>query len=270
MPRKPRAVLAAALLVAIALLSACSPGHSSPGDTDTLTVFVASSLADAFEELGEAFRMEHPDARLAFNYAGSSTLRTQLDLGARADVFASADVRQMELAQQAGLIVGTPQPFAANELVVITEAGSQQVQTLSDMAKPGLRLVLALPEVPAGAYARLALARMDSSAVFGDGFRRRVTANLASEETNVRQVLAKVTLGEADAGIVYLSDVVGEAALDVGIILIPPQFNVEAVYVAAVLRHGSEPTLAEEFVGFLESKGAQGVLSRHGFKGARR
>ena len=256
------------LLVGGALLSGCSSESSSAGTSSRLTVFAASSLADAFQELGAAFQREHLGVKLAFNFAGSSTLRTQLELGARADLFASADTRQMELAQRACVVMETPEIFATNSLVLVTSPGNQEVQSLKDLSKPGARLLLALPEVPVGAYARLFLNKMEASLSFDDGFSQRVLANLASEEINVRQVLAKVMLGEADAGIVYLSDVTGDAAQRVRTIPIPPEFNVVALYPAAVLRDAQQPALAAEFVSFLGSPNAQAILASYGFEGA--
>ena len=250
------------LLAVTALLSGCS------SESSRLTVFAASSLADAFQELGDAFEREHPGVEIAFNFAGSSTLRTQLELGARADIFASADTRQMELAQRAGVVEEAPQVFASNSLVLVTYSGNQEVRTLQDLSKPGVRLVLALPSVPAGAYARLSLQKMEASLSFDDAFSGRVLANLVSEEINVRQVLAKVLLGEADAGFVYASDVTGDAARRVRTTPIPSEFNVAVLYPAALLRDAQQPALAAAFISFLGSPNAQAILASYGFEGA--
>lgn len=249
------------LLVAAALLPGCSSG-STP-----LTVFAAMSLADAFQELGATFERTHPGAEIAFNFAGSSTLRTQLGFGARADIFASADTKQMMLARRAGVVEEPSQVFATNSLVLVTPIGNQEVRTLQDLSKPSVRLVLALPEVPAGAYARLALDKMEASLSFDDAFSRQVLANLVSEEINVRQVLAKVILGEADAGIVYSSDVTANVARTVRTIPIPPEFNVLALYPVAVPRTAQRPVLAHEFINFLGSPYAQVILASYGFEG---
>ena len=127
------------LLAVAALLPGCS------SESSHLTVFAASSLADAFQELGDAFQQEHPGVEIAFNFAGSSTLRTQLELGARADIFVSADTRQMELAQRAGVVEEAPQVFATNSLVLVTYAGSLEVRVLQDLSKPGVRFPSLLP-----------------------------------------------------------------------------------------------------------------------------
>ena len=184
----------------------------------------------------------------------------------RADIFASADTKQMELARRAGVVKESPKVFATNSLVLVTPLGNPKVGTLQDLSKPNVRLVLALPEVPAGAYARLSLGKMEASISFEDAFSRHVLANLVSEEINVRQVLAKVMLGEADAGIVYASDVTWDVAQRVRATPIPPEFNVVALYPVAIPRAAQQPVLAHEFINFLVSPSAQIILASHGFQ----
>ena len=254
------------IMMAVAgILAACS---SPSGPQRDLTVFAASSLTDAFEEVGTAFQQERPDVRLSFNFAASSTLRAQLELGARADLLASADIRQMDLLQAADALLDPPRLFAANSLVLIVPEGSDTVRKPADLASPGVRLALALPSVPAGAYALIALERMGTSDGFDHGFYQRAVNNVVTQETNVRRVLAKVALGEADAGIVYLSDVAGDRARGVETIPLTQGHNVTALYPVAVLRDAREPELARLFVSFLSSKTAQAILSKHGFQGA--
>ena len=252
-------------MAVVGILAACS---SPSGPQRNLTVFAASSLTDAFEEAGAAFQQERPNVRISFNFASSSTLRAQLELGAGADLFASADISQMDLLQTADALLDVPRLFAANSLAVIVPEGSDTVRTPIDLAGPGVRLALALPDVPAGAYALIALERMGASDGFDDGFYRRAVNNVATQETNVRQVLARVALGEADAGIVYLSDVAGDRARGVEPILLPQGHNVTALYPVAVLRDAREPELAKQFVSFLSSPAAQAILAEHGFQGA--
>ena len=261
----PRLRLCFIMIALAGILAACS-SPSSP--QQNLNVFAASSLTDAFEEVGAAFRQQRPGVRLSFSFAASSTLRAQLELGARADLFASADIRQMDLLQRADALLDPPRIFAANSLVLIVPEGSDMVRTPADIADSGVRLALALPDVPAGAYALIALERMGASAEFGDGFYRRAVANVVTQETNVRRVLAKVALGEVDAGIVYLSDVAGDRARGVEPILLPQGHNVTALYPVAALRDAREPELARQFVSFLISPTAQAILAEHGFQGA--
>jgi molybdate transport system substrate-binding protein len=241
--------LALALLVAAAPLAAAQ----------TLTVAAASSLTEAFETIATAFE-EASGTRVALTFAGSSTLAAQIVQGAPVDLFASANVAQMEVVRDAGLVDGPTLLFARNELVVIA-ADAGPVATLEDLAADGTLVVLAGPEVPVGAYARTALARLD--ATLGEGFEARVLANVVSEEPNVRQVAAKVVLGEADAAIVYATDA---AILDgVRTLPIPADANVRAAYPAAVLTTGRHPDLARDFLAFLSGDVARAILAARGF-----
>ena len=163
-----------------------------------LTIFTAASLTDAFKEMGANLEQANPGTKVLFNFAGSPTLRTQLAQGARADVFASADEPNMQGAQKEGSIASEPRIFVRNQLVAIVPAANPaQVMRLQDLAKSGVKLVLTNKEVPVGNYSRQALTRMSQDAAFGAEFTTRVLANLVSEETNVKQVVAKVQLGEA-------------------------------------------------------------------------
>jgi molybdate transport system substrate-binding protein len=202
-----------------------------------LIVFTAASLTEAFKEMGANIEQANPGTKVIFNFAGSPTLRTQLAQGARADVFASADEPNMQGAQQEGTIASEPRLFVRNQLVVIVPAANPaQVMRLHALAKPGVKLVLTHKEVPVGNYSRQALAKMSQDAAFGAEFATRVLANLVSEETNVKQVVAKVQLGEADAGIVYASDVTPAVRGAMQVLAIPEPFNVIANYPIAVVR----------------------------------
>ena len=256
---------ALSLILGLSLFLGAGCGGSSP--ERELVVYAASSLTEAFQEMGEAFEAKNAGVRLVFNFAGSATLRTQLQEGARADVFASADERQMELAMEAELVSDTTAAvaFASNTLVVAVSTLSERVRTLADLGSPGVLLVLALPTVPVGAYAREWFQRMDNLAEYGPDFSSRVLANVVSEETNVRGVLAKVSLGEADAGIVYATDVAARSGDRVRAIPIPRAMNVVAVYPVALLRESREPELAQTFVDYLLSPEGQAVLRAYGF-----
>lgn len=225
-----------------------------------LVVFAASSLTESFEEVAAAFEAEHEDVEVILNFAGSSTLSTQIVQGAPADIFASADEAQMQIVADAGLLAGETQTFAQNRLVVITPEGSP-VETLSDLSRAGILLVLAGPNVPAGQYALEVLGRLNE--VYGADFSERVLANLVSEETNVRQVAAKVQLGEADAALVYATD--AAVLRGITIIEIPEAYNVTARYPIAVLADSREPELARTFVEFTQSARGQEILAERGF-----
>ena len=230
-----------------------------------LAVFAAASLTGAFQEVGLAFEVDHPGVQVSFNFAGSQILRTQLEQGATADVFASADHRNMDLLVVEKLIAAnTVQDFASNSLTVILPSGNPgKVMSLADLARPGLKLVLADASVPAGNYARQALEKMSQDLAYGTDFSARVLANVASNETDVKQVVAKVELGEADAGIVYASD--AKATPGLSTLAIPTNFNVLAKYPVAVLANALDSGLAQEFVAYVTSAEGQAILSKWGF-----
>jgi molybdate transport system substrate-binding protein len=230
----------------------------APGD---LSVFAASSLTEAFTEIGDAFTEEHPGANVVFNFAGSQILRTQIEEGAAADVFASANMAEMDALVAAGHISRhSPQTFAENRLVVITADGVS-VGRLEDLAQPGLKIVLAAEEVPVGRYSRQALENLNER--FGATYAEAVMANVVSLEENVRQVLAKVALGEADAGLVYSTDAATEPTLTT--IAIENSHNVPASYPIAVLTGAPRADLAQVFVDFVKSPRGQAILASHGF-----
>ncbi len=238
-----------------------------PQFTGELTVFAATSLTVAFNEVKTAFHAKNPRVSVTYNFAGTPTLRTQLEQGAKADVFASANVQQMDLAVKGGVIQGDAVLFAANKLVVVTPAFSTLVTTPGDLARPGVKLVLALKDVPVGGYARDAIAKMDASGEYGQGFASRTLANLVSEEPNVRQALSKVVLGEADAAIVYGTDVARDISAKVRQVAIPDPFNVLALYPIAVVKGAPNAPAAEQFIAFLRSPEGQAIMAGQGFGG---
>lgn len=235
--------LAAALTATLLLLTA---GRARAGE---LTVFAASSLREAFSELGQQFEAQHKGVRVALQFAGSQELRVQLDNGAAADVFASADEKQMAL-----VVALAPRPriFARNQPVLIVPRDNPAgLRVFADLPK-ARRIVLGATEVPIGAYSDriLAAAHLD------------LGGRVVSRELNVRQVMAKVELGEADAAIVYRTDA---ARGEVRVIPIPPELNVTALYPIAVLAHAHEPLLAAQFVDLVRSPAGSATLSRFGF-----
>ncbi|HUM09788.1 MAG TPA: molybdate ABC transporter substrate-binding protein [Myxococcaceae bacterium] len=250
-------------LVAVLLLAGWSAraGDGGGAEETTLTVFAAASLRDAFGRLGETFERAHPRAQVRFNFAGSQELRTQIEHGAPADVFASADTRHMDAARSAGL-VGAPTLLATNTPVIVVPAGNPGgVQSLADLAKVK-RLVLGAPEVPIGAYTVQILER--ARALFGADFPARVQARVVSRELNVRQVLTKVVLGEADAGLVYRTDA-RSAADRVRVVEIPPEVNVVAEYPVAVVTRAPHPDLARQWISLVTGPEGQAVLVKAGF-----
>ncbi|MCS7256494.1 MAG: molybdate ABC transporter substrate-binding protein [Thermomicrobium sp.] len=240
----------------------------TPRVTGEITVFAAASLTDAFQELAQAFQQKYPNAKVTFNFAGSSQLRTQLAQGAKADVFASADLKNMQGAQQDGTIAGEPRVFVRNEPVVVVPANNPAgISTLADLAKPGVRLVLEGQDVPIGNYARQILQKASQDPQYGSDFANRVLANVVSEETNVKAALTKVALGEADATFVYRTDATTPDMRDkVKIVEIPAQFNVIAEYPIAVVKNAPNPTGAQAFIDFVLSAEGQRILAKWGFK----
>jgi molybdate transport system substrate-binding protein len=195
------------------------------------------------------------------NAAGSQELRAQIEHGAAADVFASADRKHMDALAAAGL-VAAPVVFACNDPVIVVRAGlGSVINTLGDLPRAE-RIVVGAPEVPIGAYTRQILQK--AAAKLGPDFPKRVDAKIASHELNVRQVLAKVALGEADAGVVYRSDALS-AGPKIQIVEIPPELNVIAEYPIAILKAAPHPELARRWVDLVRSPAGVAALREAGF-----
>ena len=239
------------------------PTATPEPEPQTLTVFAAASLTDAFTEIGAAFDAANPGVTTTFNFAGSQALRTQIEEGAPADVFASASGKEMETLVT-GTFVGADvsQVFLSNKLVVILPADNPAaLEKLEDLANPGIKIVFAAEEVPVGKYARQALDLMDAS--FGAGYKDKVLANVVSNEDNVKQVVAKVQLGEADAGIVYISDSISVPELKS--IEIPADLNVIAKYLIAPLAKSENADLVIKYIEHVLSTEGQAILAKWGF-----
>jgi molybdate transport system substrate-binding protein len=244
-----------ALLVGLAVLaSACgSASDTTAGQARTLRVFAASSLTDAFTQLGGDFTAAHPGVKISFNFAGSNDLVAQLQQGAPAGVLATADTGNMDAV---GDLVGTPQAFAGNKLIIAVEPGDpQHITGLADLARKDLKVVLAAPEVPAGKYAQEALGKAG------------VTVEPVSLEVSVKGVVTKISLGEADAGIVYVTDV-DAAKGKIDGIAIPDDQNVIASFPIATLTGSKYPDDARAFMDFVLSDAGQKVLADNGFLAA--
>ncbi|MFN3650639.1 MAG: molybdate ABC transporter substrate-binding protein [Armatimonadota bacterium] len=258
---RPLLWLALAVLSATAL--SCAPGGKSEGDR-TLTVYAAASLTDAFNELGPAFERAHPGWRVRVSYGASSTLRTQIEQGAPADLFASADWQQMEPLAGASR-VETPVAFARNRLAIaVPEGNPGGIRSPRDLARPGLRLVTAAGTVPVGRYTQEALEKLGRMEGYPNDFAGAVNRSVVSQESNVRAVLAKVELGEADAGIVYETDF--RSSAHVKAVEIPAGANVEASYPIAVVAGTRNAEGARELARFVTGEAGQAILRRHGFR----
>ncbi|MGW1276768.1 molybdate ABC transporter substrate-binding protein [Streptomyces tsukubensis] len=255
--RTRRAVIAltaaAALLVPLTACGGDDDGDSGSGkqSKSALTVLAAASLTDVFKTAGAAYEKAHPGTEITFSFAGSQELAAQVRQGAPADALVTADTKTMD-----GLKgeTGTPVIIARNRLVIAVEEGNpQKVAALKDLTDPGLKVVLAAPEVPAGRYSRQVL---DA---------QKLTVKPVSQEPNVRAVLSKVELGEADAGLVYKTDAAG-AADKVDAIEIPDAQNAVAAYPAATLKTTKNADAAAAFVEWLKGPEAQRILSGAGFQ----
>lgn len=252
------------LVVGVVTLQAATSATAKK--TTTLTVFAAASLSEAFNEIGSQLEREHPGWKVRFNYAGSNQLALQIENGAKADVFASADQPWMQYLSERDRLSGAARTFARNRMVaIVPRTNPARIGSLLDLARPGVKLVLTGAAVPAGRYAREALRRLAEKPEYGEGFARRTLANLVSEEENVRAVVTKVQLGEADAGFCYVSDALGPAARYLRTFPIPEDVNVLADYPIAVLRSAPSSEAAQAFVERVLSAEGQKVLARHGF-----
>ncbi len=237
-------------LVAVVLLALAACGGAAAPATPSITVFAAASLQPAFQQIGKQFR-SRDNINVEFSFAGTQSLVEQIQQGAPADVFASADTAHMTSLQNSGLIAGEPQVFARNRLEIAVEKGNpKHITGLADLARPGIVVVLADPSVPAGKYAQQALAKA------------HVTVHPASLENQVTAVVSKVALGEADAGIVYVSDIVTG---HVGGVPIPDAENVIAQYPIATLKSAHDASAADQFISFVLSADGQALLKAAGF-----
>jgi molybdate transport system substrate-binding protein len=240
---------------------------NSPSEPVDLNVFAAASLSGPFGEIGRLFETAHPGVTVVFNFAGSQQLAQQISEGAPADVFASANKNQMEMAIQAGEILpGAQLTFVQNHLVVIFPADNPAGLTeVRGLAKPGLKLVLAAPEVPVGQYSLDFLDKATADPEFGATYKDDVLKSVVSYEDNVKAVLTKVALGEADAGIVYTSDISREDADKVGRLDIPNELNVIATYPIAPINGRKHPDLAQAFIDLVLSSEGQDILAKFNF-----
>ena len=250
---RSRIRLAAVLAVVALALAGCGgddePSGGSTATPGELKVFAAASLTAAFTEIGEQFTSAN-GTKVTFNFAGSQALATQIQQAAPADVFASADITNMDKVKD---LVGPPQTFASNQLQIVVEKGNPKgVKGLDDLANPDLKVVLAAPDVPVGKYSQQALEKAG------------VTVKPVSQEQDVKAVVSKVSLGEADAGIVYTTDVTAGGDKVEGVD-IPEDQNVVATYPIATVKASKAPDQAQAFMDYVLSDQGQQVLKSYGF-----
>lgn len=243
-----------------------TPAPAASNLSGTITVLAASSLTDAFNQEGQAFQQLNPKVTVKFSYGASSALEAQLAQGAPADIFASADTANMDKATQAGVIDGTPQIFAKNKVVVIVPKNNPaNIQSIADLAKPGVKLVLTDPSVPIGTYARTVLKNLSQEPAYGSDFSDKVLANDKSDATDVRTAVTDVQTGQADATICYATDVTPSAQKDVTELTIPDKDNVIATYPIATVKSAQNKAAAQAFIAFVRSAPGQAILKGQGF-----
>ncbi len=252
-------------MAALFIVSACKQSKPEPKPQapheDKLVIFAAASLRNAFTTMGNDFKRSHPGVAIAFNFAGTQELRTQLEQGAESDVFASADQRHMGELVKAGRVT-EPVTFARNEpVLVVAKESADKILSVADVPK-ATRVIIGAPEVPIGRYT---LQILDRAAVtLGADFRAKVEAKVVSRELNVRQVFSKVSLGEADVGFVYRTD--AQVAEDrVKIVAIPANMNVIADYPIANVTTSKHLALARSWVAYVLSADGQNDLQKSGF-----
>jgi molybdate transport system substrate-binding protein len=259
--------------LAMTVLEGCGGGASGResgdsgggGEGGTLTVFAASSLTDAFEELAQTFEEKNPGTEVRASFESSSTLLTQIRQGAPADVFASAAEEEMNTASKVGLVDGEPEIFVKNrEVIMVPSNNPAGIENMRDLAQPGIRLVLAEEGVPAADYAEEILVKADAE--YGNGFKRDVLSNVVSREADVRASVNRVALGDADATFGYASDYTPDVRDRVEVIRIPEDLNIVAIYPIAVLKEAEDPELARAWNDLVLSEQGQRVLEKWGFE----
>lgn len=242
-------------------------GGGGEGRGSTLTVLAASSLTDAFGELAGRFEEQNPGVEVRQSFESSSTLLTQIQQGAPADVFASASEEEMDSAVEEGLTGGEPEVFVENrEVILVPKDNPAGIESLRDVARPGVRLVLAEEGVPAADYALEILGKAEEE--YGAGFEKDVLSNVVSREADVRASVNRVVVGDADATLGYASDYTPDVRDRVEVVPIPPEMNIVATYPIAALEDAKEPDLAREWVDLVTGEEGQRVLEEWGFEPA--
>jgi molybdate transport system substrate-binding protein len=233
----------------------------------TLTILAASSLIDAFGELGKTFENQNEGVTVKQSFESSSTLLTQIQQGAPADVFASAATEEMDTAVDDGLVAGKPQVFVKNrEIIMVPKDNPADITEFEDVANPGVKLALAQKDVPAADYALQILDK--ANAQYGPDFKKDILANVVSREADVRASVNRVVVGDADATFGYASDYTVDIRDRVKVVPIPPDLNIIATYPIAALDDAKDPGLAKKWVELVTSKEGQRVLKKWNFEPA--
>ena len=275
-PRKVRSPALLLLVLAIVLVgcggsgSGGGSGGSGGGGKEqggTLTILAASSLTDAFGQLGNTFEKQNPGTTVRASFGASSDLLAQIQQGAPADVFASAAEEEMNTAVKDGRVSGKPEVFVKNrEVIMVPKDNPANIKSLEDMSKPDIKLVLAAKDVPAADYTVEILGKADKE--YGSGFKKKVLSNVVSREADVRASVNRVVVGDADVTFGYASDYTPDIRDKVKVIPIPPNLNIIATYPIAALKDAKEPALAKKWVDLVTSAQGQKVLKKWNFEPA--
>ena len=246
------------------LLLAVSAGYAQ--EPKELTVFTAASLTGAFGEIGQMYKNE-TGISVAFNFDGSQALRTQMENGAYADIFVSANQKQMKATEKDGLMNNSSVViFTKNKLsLIVPKDNPAKIVNLSDLAKPGLKIVMGTKDVPVGDYTLQILSKLGNDSAYGPDYKAKVLSNVISQETNVNYVVTKVALGEADAGFAYVSDITENLTSKVDKIAIPDEYNVIAEYPMGILRESKYPVQSQKFISRVLSDEGKAILEKYGF-----
>jgi molybdate transport system substrate-binding protein len=268
-------VRACVLSMVVLGLASCGSGGSSGGGSGggggkqggTLIILAASSLTDAFGQLGNTFEKQNPGTTVKASFGASSDLLAQIQQGAPADVFASAAEEEMNAAEKDGLLSDKPEVFVKNrEVIMVPKDNPANINSLEDMAKPDIKLVLAAKDVPAADYAVEILGKANRE--YGPNFEKDVLSNVVSREADVRASVNRVVIGDADATFGYASDYTPDISDKVKVIPIPPKLNIIATYPIAALKDAKEPDLAKKWVDLVTSGEGQKVLKKWNFEPA--
>jgi len=274
---EPRKVWSPALLLLALAITVAGCGGSGGGSGGsggggkeqggTLTILAASSLTDAFGELGNTFEKQNPGTTVKTSLGASSDLLAQIQQGAPADVFASAAEEEMDTAVKDGLVSGKPEIFVKNrEVIMVPKDNPANINSLEDMSKPDIKLVLAAKDVPAADYAVEILGMANKE--YGPDFEKDVLSNVVSREADVRASVNRVVVGDADATFGYKSDYTPDIRDKVKVITIPPKQNIIATYPIAALKDAEDQALAKKWVELVTSSEGQKVLKKWNFEPA--
>jgi molybdate transport system substrate-binding protein len=290
MPR--RLGFASLAVVAAVVVSACSSSGSSPSPTaapssaapatapptaassappsesgaagSAITVFAASSLTAAFKDIAAAYEATTPGAKVTLSFDSSATLETQIEQGAPADVFASADTTNPGKLVKANLAAGAPINFAGNVLTIIVPVtGTPVVTKPEQIGQTGTKVVAAGDAVPITKYATQLVANLAKQPGYPANFVGQYNKNVVSKEDNVKGIVTKIELGEGDAGIVYVTD--ATASTKVSQVTVPPDANVPATYAQVAVKASRNLVGANSFMGFVTSPAGQAILAKYGF-----